>query len=271
MPELPEVETTRQGILPHIKNHRIRKVIVRERKLRWPIPASLARNLENHKIVDVDRRGKYLLLKTANGTLIIHLGMSGSLRISNSRTPPEKHDHLDLVFNKDTILRFRDPRKFGCVLWTSDDPLQHKLLKNLGPEPLGDDFNAGYFVLACAGRKQAIKQVLMNSQIVPGVGNIYANEALFMAGIHPKRAAGKISAQRLAKLVQAVKQVLAKAITQGGTTLRDFTQAGGQPGYFAQQLQVYGRDGQACRKCGQPIRVMVLGQRSTFYCPHCQK
>lgn len=271
MPELPEVETTRRGILPHIKNHSVKQVVVRNRQLRWPIPASLAKQLENEKILDVERRGKYLLLITARGSIIIHLGMSGSLRITDSKTPAEKHDHLDIVFSNGNILRYRDPRKFGCVLWTSKDPGQHKLLKNLGPEPLSDDFNAEYFVNACAERKQAIKQLVMNSQIVPGVGNIYANEALFMAGIHPKRAAGKISAARLDKLVQAIKQVLARAITQGGTTLRDFTQAEGQPGYFAQELQVYGRAGQACPNCQQTIRQTVLGQRSAFYCAHCQK
>lgn len=270
MPELPEVETTRRGIEPHLLQHKIKDVVIRQRKLRWPIPRNLADNLRQQTILAVQRRGKYLLIRTQPGTLIIHLGMSGSLRILPCVTPAEKHDHFDLVLNDGQCMRLRDPRRFGAVLWTSGDPLQHTLLRSLGPEPLETDFNAEYLARCAAGRKVNVKQFIMDSKVVVGVGNIYANEALFMAGIHPRRAAGKISRPRFQLLVSAIKQVLRAAIKQGGTTLRDFTSSEGKPGYFRQQLLVYDRAGQPCSQCGKAISHCVLGQRSTYYCTHCQ-
>lgn len=270
MPELPEVETSRRGIEPHILNKKVIDVIVRQKQLRWPIPASLKNQLTNQKIRQVDRRGKYILLRTDAGTAIIHLGMSGSLRILDKNIPAEKHDHIDIVFNR-LVLRLRDPRRFGACLWTRQDPLTHKLLINLGPEPLTDAFTADYLYRLSRSRKVAIKTFLMNSQIVVGVGNIYASESLFTAGINPKRLASKISLQRYEKLVPAIKEILQHSIIQGGTTLRDFTQQDGKPGYFQQTLNVYGRTGEACRICNQPIKQFTQAQRSTFYCSHCQK
>jgi len=270
MPELPEVETSRRGIEPHILNQKVTDVIVRQKQLRWPIPASLKTQLTNQKIRQVDRRGKYILLRTDAGTVIIHLGMSGSLRILDKKIPAEKHDHIDIVFNK-LVLRLRDPRRFGACLWTKQDPFTHKLLHNLGPEPLTDAFTADYLYQLSRSRKVAIKTFLMNSQIVVGVGNIYASESLFSAGINPKRLASKISLQRYEKLVPVIKEILQRSITQGGTTLRDFTQQDGKPGYFQQTLNVYARSGEACRVCGQPIKQFTQAQRSTYYCPNCQK
>lgn len=271
MPELPEVETTRRGIAPHLQSKTIREVIVRQPRLRWPVPRKLNALLRDRTIERIERRGKYLLLMLANGTLIIHLGMSGSLRILPCTTPAEKHDHLDIVLQNGQCLRFRDPRRFGTVLWTREDPLQHKLLKLLGPEPLSDEFGGDYLWQRSRARKIAIKPFIMDSKIVVGVGNIYANEALFLAGIHPKRPAGRISRQRYALLAEAIKQVLHAAIRQGGTTLRDFTSSDGKPGYFRQQLHVYERADQPCKQCGTSLKHTVIGQRSSFYCPQCQK
>ena len=271
MPELPEVETTRRGIAPHLLNHTIEQVIVRNRQLRWPVPTKLSSLLQGQSVLAVKRRGKYLLIEVANGTLLVHLGMSGSLRVLPCSMPAEKHDHVDIVFSHNQCLRLRDPRRFGAVLWTDEDPLQHKLLKQLGPEPLSKAFSATYLIEKAARRKVTIKQFIMDSKIVVGVGNIYASEALFLAGIHPKRQAGRISLERLDKLVKAIKKVLQAAIKQGGTTLRDFTASDGKPGYFSQQLNVYGRSGEACPRCGKPVKQMILGQRSTYYCSHCQK
>jgi len=270
MPELPEVETSRRGIEPHILNKTVNDVIIRQRKLRWPITAGLKSQLTGQKINQVDRRGKYILLRSDAGTVIMHLGMSGSLRILDKNTPAEKHDHLDICFNNNKILRLRDPRRFGAVLWTRSDPLKHKLLASLGPEPLSDEFNADYLFQQSRNRKVAIKIFLMNSQIVVGVGNIYASESLFRAGINPKRAANKISLSRYQALVDAVKFILRQSIQQGGTTLRDFTQQDGKPGYFQQTLSVYGRKSEPCLKCGTLIKQFTQAQRSTFYCPHCQ-
>ena len=275
MPELPEVETSRRGIEPHILGKTIKDVVIREYRLRWPIPKSLPDKIRKKKLTQVDRRGKYLLLRfgkdAKSGTVIIHLGMSGSLRICPVSTPAEKHDHIDFVFSNNKILRLKDPRKFGCVLWTNKPTEQHKLLGKLGPEPLDDDFSSDYFYKKSRKRTCSIKAFIMNSHTVVGVGNIYASESLFIAGINPKRKAGSLSRARAEKLVAAIKQILADAIEQGGTTLRDFTREDGQPGYFAQKLSVYGRAGEPCAKCDSPVKQFVQQQRSTFYCTTCQK
>jgi len=270
MPELPEVETTRRGIAPRLTGATITGVEVRERRLRWPIPAGIEKNLSGCVIQSVDRRAKYLLLRTDAGTAIAHLGMSGSMRFVAPDTAPIKHDHVDITIDSGVVLRFNDPRRFGCLLWTDDDPLGHPLLAKLGPEPLGDEFTGDTLYRACRTRRIAIKPHLMNSAIVVGVGNIYASESLFRAGIHPKRAAGRISLARTTRLADAVKDVLNESIRFGGTTLRDFYSGDGKPGYFRNELNVYDRDGEACISCQKPIRQIVLGQRSTFYCPNCQ-
>jgi formamidopyrimidine-DNA glycosylase len=271
MPELPEVETSRRGITPHILGQTITGVVIRDHRLRWPIPKQLATKATSQRIERINRRGKYLLLETGTGCIIIHLGMSGSLRICAPDTPPEKHDHVDFVFGNGKALRLRDPRRFGAVLWTSNDPFKHKLLIQLGPEPLGDEFNADHLHLQTRKRSASIKSVIMNSHIVVGVGNIYACEALFIAGINPKRKAGTLSKARCEKLVSAIRQILNAAIEQGGTTLRDFVREDGQPGYFKQHLYVYGRTDQPCLSCGTNIRQFTQQQRSTFYCARCQK
>lgn len=270
MPELPEVETTRCGIEPHIKGQKILKLIIRDHRLRWPINPELPAILKQAIIHKVQRRAKYLLLDCGHGTLIIHLGMSGSLRILDADTAAQKHDHVDIVLGNGQCLRFHDPRRFGALLWTTDNALDHPRLVSLGPEPLSDAFTADWLQNKAKGRKQAIKTFVMDSRIVVGVGNIYASEALFLAGIHPSRAAGRIASKRYVTLVAAIKKVLSEAIAQGGTTLRDFTNSDGQPGYFAQSLNVYGRAGLDCTQCGQAIKHLRQGQRSTYYCGHCQ-
>jgi len=278
MPELPEVETTCRGILPYIEQQLVAKVIVRQPKLRWAIPPEI-HEMEGAIIQSVKRRGKYILLETVLqknkhekqvATAIIHLGMSGSLRVVDVDLPSEKHDHFDIVFDNGKVLRLRDPRRFGAVLWTRNNPLKHKLLRSLGPEPLEKDFNPDYLYQQSRGRSVSIKQFIMNAHIIVGVGNIYACESLFKAGISPKRLAGKTSSTRYQKLVLMIKDVLAQAIAQGGTTLRDFVQVEGNPGYFQQELFVYGRAGQPCRICGSLIKQIKQGQRSTFYCSKCQ-
>ena len=273
MPELPEVETTRRGIEPHVEGKRITKMVVRERRLRWPIPASLEARLAGQTVNGVERRGKYLLLRIDNGSLIVHLGMSGSLRVLEPGTqqPLKKHDHVELVFDDNTVLRYHDPRRFGCILWQDDPVSDHPLIETLGPEPLDDDFNARALFARSRGRKAPIKTFIMDSKVVVGVGNIYANESLFFAGINPQRAAGNVSLARYEKLVECIKHVLARAIEVGGTTLRDFTGSDGQPGYFAQSLQVYGRTGLPCNNCKAPLKEVRLGQRSTVYCTRCQR
>ena len=269
MPELPEVETSRRGIAPHIVDSTVTGVVIRNRRLRWPVSRSVDRNLLGSSITAIDRRAKYLLLRTTDGAAILHLGMSGSVFIVDRDTPAGVHDHVDIEFNSGKSLRFRDPRRFGSLPW-SRDPLNHKLLKSLGPEPLSDEFNGAYLWEKSRGRRVSIKQFIMNAQVVVGVGNIYASEALFFAGIHPRRAAGRVSLQRYDQLSSSIKDVLTKAIKAGGTTLRDFYGGDGEAGYFQQQLEAYGREDEPCRYCNTPIRSIVQGQRSTYYCKQCQ-
>lgn len=271
MPELPEVETSRRGIEPHILHQKIIKVIVRNHQLRWPISPEISTQLPNQTIRAVKRRGKYLLLEIDKGYVIIHLGMSGSLRILSHEHPAEKHDHVDILFDNGYCLRLTDPRRFGAVLWTMGDPYQHLLLKSLGPEPLEKKFTADYLFQLSRRRKIPIKQFIMNSHIVVGVGNIYAAEALFDAGINPRKAAGKLAKKNYQKLVKSIKKVLAASIKQGGTTLRDFLNSDGQPGYFINHLKVYDRAGLPCVKCKTKLKEIRQGQRSTVYCPKCQK
>ena len=270
MPELPEVETTRRGIIDHVQGQTVQQVIVRQPKLRWPIPKQLQQKLNNQTIRSVQRRAKYLILSTDNGHLIMHLGMSGTLRVLTSQQAPQKHDHVDIVFSDQCCLRFNDPRRFGAVLWTDEDPLQHPLLIQLGPEPLLPEFTAAHLQYKAKGKKQAIKTFIMDNHVVVGVGNIYASEALFKAAIHPQRSAGDISLEEFSRLVITIKETLAKAIEQGGTTLKDFVGADNKPGYFAQHLNVYGRAGESCYHCGHTIESKVINQRNSFFCPHCQ-
>ena len=271
MPELPEVETTRRGISPHVLGHRVREVVIRNPQLRWPVSPQLRGELVGRTIERVDRRGKYLLLYAGDACLLVHLGMSGSLRVVADGAPLLKHDHIDIVMAEGSTLRYCDPRRFGCMLWLKDAPLEHPLLKSLGPEPLSGGFDADTLVLASRGRKIPVKSFIMDSHVVVGVGNIYANEALFMAGIRPDRQAGRISAQRYARLTECIKEILGRAIAQGGTTLRDFVGGDGKPGYFKQSLHVYGRGGEACSTCRSTLTEIRTGQRSTVFCPHCQR
>ncbi len=271
MPELPEVETTRRGIEPHVKGRRVTGVVVRQRRLRWPVPRALERALPGQVIRAVERRAKYLLLVTDAGTAIVHLGMSGSLRLVPADSAPGPHDHVDLVLDDGNCLRLTDPRRFGALLWTRTDPTRHRLLRDLGPEPFDAAFDGAWLYRRSRGRRVAVKSFLMDSHTVAGVGNIYANEALFLAGIHPARPAGRISRQRYERLAKSVRDILQQAIARGGTTLRDFVGGDGRPGYFQQTLRVYGRAGEPCMQCGAPIRATRIGQRSTFYCPRCQR
>ena len=271
MPELPEVETTRRGIAPRLTEATITGVVIRERRFRWPIPTGLEERLTGRVINSVDRRAKYLLLRSDADTLIIHLGMSGHLRFVLPGTTPKAHDHVDIEIDSGVVLRFNDPRRFGCLIWTDGNPLNHPLLAHLGPEPLDSAFTGSYLHAASHNRRIAIKPHLMNARVVVGVGNIYASESLFRAGIHPKRAAGRISLERMTRLAEAIKHVLHESIRYGGTTLRDFYSGDGKPGYFRNELNVYGREGESCITCQQPIRQIVLGQRSTFYCSVCQR
>jgi len=270
MPELPEVETTRCGIKPYIHKKTVSKVIVRQPKLRWPVPDEI-HQMEGQIVESVTRRGKYILLETKTGTALIHLGMSGSLRVVEKGSDVEKHDHVDIVLESGKAVRLRDPRRFGAFLWTTKNPLKHKLIRSLGPEPLTDDFNADYLFSVSRGRSMSIKQFIMNGHVVVGVGNIYACESLFKSNISPRWAAGKVSKARYQKLVTEIKTVLAKAIEQGGTTLQDFVQVEGSPGYFKQELNVYGRAGEDCFNCRSIIKHLTQGQRSTFYCAKCQR
>ena len=271
MPELPEVETTCRGIATAVVDGTIERVVVREPRLRWRVPDDLGKQLVGQRVLALQRRAKYLLFSLPTGTLIVHLGMSGSLRVLPGMTPPLTHDHLDIVFDSEQCLRFNDPRRFGCVLWTSEAPELHPLLRELGPEPLSEEFSGAALARAARGRRVAIKQLLMNSSVVVGVGNIYASEALFRAGIRPKRAAGRLKQAEFDALAKSIKQVLREAIRSGGTTLRDYVNADGMPGYFRQKLFVYERAGEPCRLCKEPIRHFVQGQRSTYFCRRCQK
>lgn len=273
MPELPEVETTCQGIKPHIINKTIIDMVVRNANLRWPIPEGFCKLTLNASINNVERRGKYIKISVGDlGYWLVHLGMSGSLRIVSATEPVMKHDHVDLVLDDGVILRFNDPRRFGCWLFhPGSDTEPHALLAKLGPEPLSDEFTGLYLWQSAKNKKQSIKQFIMDSHVVVGVGNIYASESLFKCGISPKRAANRVSRERLERLVSAIKAVLAFSIKQGGTTLRDFVNSDGKPGYFQQQLQVYGREGELCHHCQSPIKKIVQSNRSTFYCSVCQK
>ncbi|MFV1984288.1 MAG: bifunctional DNA-formamidopyrimidine glycosylase/DNA-(apurinic or apyrimidinic site) lyase [Thiohalomonadales bacterium] len=270
MPELPEVETTISGIKPHITGNTITNVIIREHRLRWPIPENLPDILKGQKVLSVSRRAKYILIKFHHGTLLLHLGMSGSIRFINKNFEVAKHDHVDFIFKNSKCLRFHDPRRFGAILWTSENVTQHKLLRNLGPEPLHNDFDVNYLYGRSRNRSLSVKQFIMDSKIVVGVGNIYANESLYLAGIHPVRSAGRISKARYLKLCNSIKNVLTDAIDQGGTTLRDFSNTDGKPGYFKQKLNVYDRSDLPCKKCNHPIKRITQNNRSSYYCSHCQ-
>jgi len=271
MPELPEVETTLRGIEPHITQQEVAKVYTRTEKLRWPVPKRLNGTIKGKKVLGVQRRGKYLLLNFINGCLLVHLGMTGSFKVLKNASKPNKHDHIDILFSNGRCLRYTDPRKFGAFIWTTENPFQHDLLNKLGPEPLSDEFNAEYLFNTCFKRTASIKTHIMNQKIVVGVGNIYASESLFKAGIHPERAASRISYARLEKFVKEIKKTLRAAIKKGGTTLQDFTSPDGSQGYFSIKLQVYGKGGQPCPKCSRIIKARVIGQRNSFYCPGCQK
>lgn len=271
MPELPEVETTCRGLRPRVVDRLISAVRIRAPRLRWPVPRQLGYIIRETRIRAVDRRAKYLLIRTDVGTLILHLGMSGSLRVVPAENPPGPYDHFEIVFTDGNCLRLRDPRRFGCVLWTTKDPGRHPLLSALGPEPLSDALSGGYLYTRSMGRTTNVKSFIMNAGIIAGIGNIYANEALFAAGIHPQRRAGRISLQRYSRLAGSIKTILERAIQAGGTTLRDFSREDGNPGYFQQQLQVYGRDGASCPRCQGPIRRRMVTQRSSYFCPRCQR
>lgn len=273
MPELPEVETTRRGITPHCLGKTVAQLIVRQGQLRWPVPAELGRILPGQTLLAVERRGKYLLLQFAAGTAIWHLGMSGSLRVVETASAPGKHDHIDLCFTSGLCLRFNDPRRFGALLWQPiTEPIgQHSLLAHLGPEPLSDDFDSAYLYARSRKARVAIKPWIMDAKVVVGVGNIYANESLFNARLHPEQLAGSLTPKQTDRWVAAIKTILQYAINRGGTTLRDFVGGDGKPGYFAQELNVYGRAEEPCTECGKPLQEIRLGQRSTVFCPRCQK
>jgi formamidopyrimidine-DNA glycosylase len=269
MPELPEVETTLRGIAPFLLHRRIEAIVVREPRLRWPVPAEVGQ-AAGQRVEQLERRAKYLLIGLERGTLMIHLGMSGSLRVLTEAASPGKHDHFDVVLGN-SVLRFNDPRRFGSLLWLEPPAHDHPLLRALGPEPLSAEFTGRHLWELSRGRRLAVKNFIMDGKVVVGVGNIYASEALYMAGIHPTRPAGRVSPMRYESLAAAIRDVLERSIAQGGTTLRDYVNGSGTPGYFAQDLLVYGRAGEACFQCGSAIRQKVIGQRSSFYCVRCQR
>jgi len=271
VPELPEVETTRQGLAPHLAGATVIGIVIRQPRLRWPIPDNLPERINGLPVLSLTRRAKYLLMEFDTGTLLLHLGMSGSLRILQNDTPPEKHDHFDLLLDNGKLMRLRDPRRFGAILWQEGNITTHPLLAKLGPEPLEANFNADYFYQSSRGRNVPVKQFIMDNQVVVGVGNIYASEALFSAGIAPQIKAGNLSLARCTKLVEVIRATLREAINAGGSTLRDFVNASGNPGYFQQEHRVYGRAGEPCRLCSHPVKQLKQGQRSSFYCEHCQK
>ena len=271
MPELPEVETTRRGVAPYVERQKVTGVRIYDRRLRWPVPRGLTQRLIGQVVDRIDRRSKYLLFRTARGTLIVHLGMTGSLRVFSKPPPRQLHDHVDLEFESGIVLRYRDPRRFGAMLWSPRSARDHPLLAGLGPEPFEPGFNAEYLFRATRRRRAAIKLALMDNRLVVGVGNIYASEALFRAGIRPTRAAGRVSRKRYAALVEAVRDTLSDAIAKGGSTLRDYVDVLGAPGYFQLNYNVYDRAGEPCRACGTTIRAVRLGARSSYYCPKCQR
>lgn len=271
MPELPEVETTCRGIEPLVIDKVVDKVLIHNASLRWPVPSEMTTLLPGQTFCTVSRRSKYLLFSLDEGTMIVHLGMTGHLRVDSSLSERRKHDHFEIVFTDGTALRYNDSRRFGAILWTSDDPLQHVRLATLGPEPFSSEFNASYLYHRSRERKIAVKPFLMDAHVVVGVGNIYASEALFRARIAPARAAGKVSKAAYKRLVEMVVIILNEAIAAGGTTIRDFANSEGKPGYFKQELRVYGRAGQKCTVCDTLIKQIKLGQRSTYYCPSCQR
>jgi len=271
MPELPEVETTCRGIAEHVIGHTITKIRINNPNLRWPVPVhEIKSELPGRKITSVGRRAKYILLDCDSGHLIIHLGMSGSLRIQKQKIQAEKHDHVEIFFANGTVLRLRDPRRFGAVLWTNQSPDKHLLIASLGPEPLEEKFHQEYLFQKTRNRQRSIKNLIMDAHIVVGVGNIYASEALFHAGIRPGKSAGRLTKKDCHRLVTEIRQVLTRAISAGGTTLRDFTNSDGKAGYFSQELFVYGKEGKSCMLCGNSIKRKLIGQRSSFYCPNCQ-
>ncbi len=271
MPELPEVETTRRGLLPHLVGRRLQGAVVRNPNLRWPVTRNLSRHLQGEQVVALRRRGKYLLVDCRKGHLLVHLGMSGRLTIVAADEPPRAHDHVDVCLEGHQALRLTDPRRFGAMLWLRSPAEKHVLLRSLGMEPLEGGFTGRSLQEAARGRRIAVKQFLMNGQVVTGVGNIYAAEALFHAGIHPLRSVARISSARWERLAGAVRETLESALAAGGTTLRDFASADGYPGLFQDQCAVYGREGEPCRRCANPIRALRQGQRSTFFCPRCQR
>jgi len=271
MPELPEVETTRRGVAPHVERQKVTAVRIYDRRLRWPVPRDLARRLVGRTVDRVDRRSKYLLFRVGADTLIVHMGMTGNLRVFSTPPPRQAHDHVDLEFGNGVVLRYRDPRRFGAMLWSPSSTSEHRLLAALGVEPFASEFDADHLHRALRGRRVAIKLALMDSHIVVGVGNIYANESLFRAGIHPGRAANRVARERLGLLVGAVRDTLSEAIAKGGSTLRDYVDSSGEPGYFQLEYRVYGREAEPCRTCAAPIRVVRLGGRATYYCPRCQR
>lgn len=270
MPELPEVETTRRGLAPHLEGVIVRAVLQRREDLRWPIPDQIRAHLPGARIEAVRRRAKYLLLDTLAGSALLHLGMSGSLRVLPAATPVKAHDHVDLALDGGRVLRFNDPRRFGSLLWQAPGTT-HPLLQGLGPEPLSEEFDGAWLFARSRGRSAPLKTFLMDQRIVVGVGNIYAAESLFRARIHPLRAAGRVSAARYQALASAVKEILAHAIARGGTTLRDFISPDGAPGHFEQELWVYGRGGLPCKRCAAALKQAQVGQRTTVWCPHCQR
>lgn len=271
MPELPEVETTLRGLQPHCQSAVISGFEVRQSQLRWPIESEKLQQLVGQPIVDLARRGKYLLINLPEASLIIHLGMSGSLKIvrQEEQAPPQKHDHFDIRLNNGKTIRYNDPRRFGCLL-ISEKGQCHPRLKTLGVEPLTDQFNPDYLYAACQNRKSSIKSVLMDSHLLVGVGNIYAQEALFLSGISPLKEAGQLSQKKMTQLVEAIKTILNQAIEAGGSSLKDFTAPSGKPGYFQQTLKVYGRQNQPCLSCKSPLKAIKINQRTTTYCPQCQ-
>jgi formamidopyrimidine-DNA glycosylase len=269
LPELPEVETTRRGIRPYLEGVQIVSILVRNPNLRWPVSKEIM-EISKQRVLTVHRRAKYIIITLEKGSILVHLGMSGSLRVLTERVAMLKHDHIEMVLDSGNLIRFNDPRRFGCLLWTTDWPT-HKLIHHLGPEPLTNAFSVDYLYALSRARNISIKQLIMDSRVVVGVGNIYANEALFLSRIHPKRAANRISKKRLGALVDNIRDVLSEAINQGGTTLRDFVGSDGNPGYFKQQLFVYGRKGQACKCCENELKQIRQNGRSTVYCSYCQK